>query len=311
MRNRNKEDVNMTLQQLKYVIAIADNNSFNKAATKLYISQPSLSASIRMLEEELEFSLFNRTSKGITITDEGYDFIEKARIVLDQFHALENKSLKKRKKYNFGVSSQHYGFAVRAFSDLVRSEGIEECRFNYYEEKTTDIIEHVVAAQMELGIIFMNTFNKNVIKNILKRNNLTFHKLVECNICVMVHESHPLAKQEMLTEEDLTDYPFIAFESGKHNSHYFAEEYLNEDTENVNIEVSDRACMMMLMQELNAYTHVAGIASENIVNKEFVIIPIDEKKKTEVGYIKKANIELSEYGKKYIDKLISTINKQG
>ena len=140
MRNRNKEDVNMTLQQLKYVIAIADNNSFNKAATKLYISQPSLSASIRMLEEELEFSLFNRTSKGITITDEGYDFIEKARIVLDQFHALENKSLKKRKKYNFGVSSQHYGFAVRAFSDLVRSEGIEECRFNYYEEKTTDII---------------------------------------------------------------------------------------------------------------------------------------------------------------------------
>ena len=108
----------MTLQQLKYVVAVADTRNITEAARRVFISQPSLTAAIQDLENEMNLVIFNRTNKGVTITNEGDEFLSYARQVLEQAALLED-----RYKGNvggntiFSVSCQHYSFAVNAFVD--------------------------------------------------------------------------------------------------------------------------------------------------------------------------------------------------
>jgi DNA-binding transcriptional LysR family regulator len=73
----------MNIQQMKYVVAVANNGSFREAAKKLYITQPSLSNGIRELEEEIGVTLFTRTNKGALITEEGRIFLEHAEKILN------------------------------------------------------------------------------------------------------------------------------------------------------------------------------------------------------------------------------------
>ena len=77
----------MTLQQIKYVIGIAETGSFNKAADKLYVSQPSLTSTIHALEDELGILIFNRTGRGVTLTNDGTEFISLAR---ELYHNYQN-----------------------------------------------------------------------------------------------------------------------------------------------------------------------------------------------------------------------------
>ena len=78
----------MTLMQMKYAIAVADTKSMNEAARSLFITQPSLSASIKELENEIGVELFKRTNRGITVTPEGEEFLGYARQVVEQLRAL-------------------------------------------------------------------------------------------------------------------------------------------------------------------------------------------------------------------------------
>lgn len=109
----------MTLQQLKYAIAVADNGSMNEAAKKLFISQPSLSGMIKELEEEVDMQIFLRSNRGILITPGGEEFLGYARQVVEQYRLMEDRFVEKKVKKNFSVSAQHYTFAVKAFVELV------------------------------------------------------------------------------------------------------------------------------------------------------------------------------------------------
>ena len=71
----------MKLNQLKYVIAIADTQSMNEAAKQLFIAQPSLSGAVKEIEKELGFEIFNRTNKGVEVTKQGAEFIAYAKQV--------------------------------------------------------------------------------------------------------------------------------------------------------------------------------------------------------------------------------------
>ena len=83
----------MNINQLKYVLEIAASSSMREASTKLYISQPALSASIRELEEELGILIFERTNKGISLTDEGREFLFYAKKAVGQYEILEERYL--------------------------------------------------------------------------------------------------------------------------------------------------------------------------------------------------------------------------
>ncbi|MCI9156902.1 MAG: LysR family transcriptional regulator, partial [Lawsonibacter sp.] len=123
----------MTLQQLKYVIAIADSGSVNSAAKSLFISQPSLSSAVKDLEEEIGFELFRRSNRGVTITAEGEEFLNYARQVCEQYTLLEERFVTGRSRKKFSVSTQHYTFAINAFVEMVRKVGMEEYEFSMLE----------------------------------------------------------------------------------------------------------------------------------------------------------------------------------
>lgn len=106
----------MTIQQLKYVIKTVECGSITEAARQLFISQPSLSAALKDIETEFGIEIFYRTSKGISLSPDGIEFLSYARQIVEQAELLEQRyNNKKPSKQLCSVSTQHYAFAVNAF----------------------------------------------------------------------------------------------------------------------------------------------------------------------------------------------------
>ncbi|WP_019230416.1 LysR family transcriptional regulator [Sedimentibacter sp. B4] len=295
----------MTLQQLRYAIAIADCNSMNKAAQSLFISQPSLSASIRDLENEIGITIYKRTNRGITITPEGDEFLGYARQVAEQYELINQRYVdKKSVKKKFSVSTQHYSFAVKAFVEMVKQFGMDEYEFAVHETKTYEVIENVKNFKSELGILYLNDFNRKVITKILKENNLVFKELFQCKTYVYLWKGNPLAEKDLITMEDLEEYPCLSFDQGMNNSFYFAEEVLSANVYKKIIKANDRATLLNLMVGLNAYTLCSGIICEELNGNDYKAIPLDSDEVMSIGYIARKNTTMSQLGHKYVDELI-------
>ncbi|MGD9566928.1 MAG: LysR family transcriptional regulator [Sedimentibacter sp.] len=295
----------MTLQQLRYAITIADCNSMNKAAQSLFISQPSLSAAIKELENEIGITIYKRTNRGITITPEGEEFLGYARQVAEQYELINRRYVDKNSlKKKFSVSMQHYSFAVKAFVELVKQFGMDEYEFAVHETKTYEVIENVKNFKSELGILYLNDFNRKVLTKIFKENNLVFTDLFECKTFVYLWKGNPLANKELITMEDLEEFPCLSFDQGMNNSFYFAEEVLSANVYKKIIKANDRATLLNLMVGLNAYTLCSGIICEELNGDDYKAVPLDSDEVMSIGYIARNNTTMSHLGKKYIDELI-------
>ena len=301
----------MTLQQLHYIIGVSESGSFNKAAENLYVSQPSLTSAIKEVEKEFNISIFNRSSKGISLTQDGKEFIQYARQIYAQYENLLEKfgeGFQRKKK--FSVSCQHYSFATKSFVELVKKFGTSEYEFSIFETKTLDVIENVATQKSEIGILYMSDFNRKAIKKILNANDLVFEKLIDCNAYVYLWKNHTLAKKTSISLEELKDYPCLSFDQGGNSSFYFAEEILTENEYPKPIKTSDRATNLNLMVGLNGYTLCSGIICEELNGSNFVAVPFKSDKENpnsviEIGYILKKNIILSKTGEEYIEQLKS------
>lgn len=294
----------MTLTQLKYVITVAGENSLNDAAKVLYITQPSLSAAIKSLEKELGFDLFIRSKSGIILTAKGAEFIGYAKSVMEQYALLDAKYISHTNvKKKFSVSMQHYTFAVDAFAELVKQYGMDAYEFEVHETKTYEVIENVKNQKSELGILYVNDYNKHVLNKIFTESRLIFNPLFECGVYVYLWKGHPLAHQKRLSLEDLQDYPCLAFEQGKHNSFYFAEEVLSTYHYKRFIRANDRATLLNLMVRLNGYTLCCGIICEDLNGNDYCAIKLDSDEKMTIGYISRKDAPLSQIGEKYLEAL--------
>lgn len=300
----------MTLQQLRYIIAIQDAGSYNKAASGLFISQPSLSAAVKDLEKEIGITIFIRNNRGITLTADGSEFLGYARQVMEQYRLLNERFIEKESVHKkFSVSMQHYSFAVKAFVELVRRFGMEEYEFSLYETKTYDVIEHVKNFRSEIGVLYQNEFNKKVISKLLNDKDLVFTPLFTCGVYVYLWKGNPLSQKAKLTMKDLEDYPCIAFEQGENNSFYLAEEVLSTYAYKRLIRISDRATSLNLMIELNAYTLCSGIICAELNGGDYIAIPLEIDEKMTIGYITHKGVTMSNMGKLYIDELAKYKNE--
>lgn len=294
----------MTLQQLKYVVAVAETGTITEAADKLYISQPSLTNAIHELEKEMNIQIFNRTNKGISLSKEGEDFLGYARQVLEQAAILEDKYKGSGGgKKQFCVSTQHYSFAVNAFVDLIKEYGQDEYDFSLRETQTYEIIEDVARMKSEIGILFLNDFNETVIRKILKSHDLEFHGLFVAKPHVFISRRHPLADSAMITNEQLAPYPYLSFEQGEHNSFYFSEEIFSDSERKKNIRVRDRATLFNLLIGLNGYTVCSGVIDENLNGRDIIAVPLAEESDMHVGYITHRKGMVSRLGATYLDAL--------
>ena len=300
----------MTIQQLKYIITISENGSLNKAAEVLFITQPSLTSAVRELEKELGITLFNRGGKGVTLTNDGTEFLQYARQVVAQYDRLLEKygrSGTLRKK--FGISTQHYSFAVKSFVEMVKQFDTDEYEFAIRETKTSEVIEDVTTGKSEVGILYLSDFNRKAIGKFLKTNQLEFHPLILCEPYVYLWKGHPLAKQKSIRLAELRDYPCLSFEQGPGGSFYFAEEILSTYDYIRTIKATDRATMLNLMVGLNGYTLCSGIICEELNGPDYVAIAFEAEEeeiaagRMEIGYIVKQNMILSKLAEQYIREL--------
>ncbi len=299
----------MTLQQLHYAITIAEAGSLNKAAEILYISQPSLSSSMRELEKEIGITIFNRNGRGVTLTQDGADFLLYARQVYTQYESLMDKYGKSNNlKKKFGVSTQHYSFAVKAFVEMVKDFDTSQYEFAIRETKTRDVIFDVANMRSEIGILYLSSFNRAAISKLLRAGGLTFHHLIDCHAYVYLWSGHPLAKNKSISFEDLKDYPCLSFEQGDASSFYFAEEILSTKEYIRTIKANDRATMLNLMVGLGGYTLCSGIICEELNGDNYLAVPFEtdpeeESDVMEIGYITKRDMALSTIGKRYIEEI--------
>lgn len=294
----------MTLQQLKYVIEIANQGSMNEAAKRLFLSQPSLSNAIKDLEKELQITIFERSNKGITLTKEGIEFLSYARQVVEQADLLENRYLNaKPSPQHFSVSTQHYAFAVNAFVNIVKQHAHEEYEFALRETKTFEIIEDVKNMRSEIGILYINDFNEKVIRKLLKDAQLQFNKLFTAEPHIFISIHNPLAKQKIVKISDLEPYPYLSFDQGEYNSFHFSEEILSTLSRPKSIRVNDRATLFNLLIGLNGYTISTGVLSSDLNGNEIIPVPLDCDESITVGWISYKNTMLSKLALAYIEAL--------
>ncbi len=292
----------MKLQQLRYVVKVAECGSITEASRRLFVSQPSITASIRDLENEMGVHIFERTNKGVIVSEEGETFLGYARQVLDQADLLEGKYKGTSEQVpHFSVSCQHYSFAVNAFVDVIREFDAARYDFTLREEQTHEIIEDVAHMKSELGILYLSEHNREVIERMLAANELVFEGLFCAAPHVFVCADHPLADHASVTLEDHEYYPFLSYEQGSYNSFYYSEELTSTFERRKNIRVRDRATLFNLVMGLNGYTVCSGVISHELNGPGIISIPLDVDEYMEIGIITRKNTTLTRYGQAYID----------
>ncbi len=280
----------------------------NEAAKQLFITQPSLSNAIRDLEKELNIKIFFRNPKGITLTKDGIEFLSYARQIVEQTELLEDRYKNPNaKRQLFSVSSQHYAFVVNAFVSLLKETEMEDYELFLRETRTWEIIDDVNNFRSEIGVLFLNNYNREVLLKLLDDHKLSQTHLFTAKPHVFVSKTNPLAQKKSISLDDLADYPYLSYEQGIHNSFYFAEEILSQVHHKKSIVVSDRATLFNLLIGLNGYTVATGILNSNLNGDNIVSIPLDYDDEIELIYIKHEKAVLSDMGEKFIAYLLDEV----
>ena len=293
----------ITLQQLRYFVEVAAEGSISAAADLLFVAQPTLSAALKDLEGRVGSPLFLRSTRGVTLTEDGAEFLGYARQVTEQAELLEQRYLGRApSKRLLAVSTQHYSFVVDAFARMVTASGAAEYAFSLRETRTWDIIEDVRTLRSELGVLYRNDFNRNVIDKLLRDSGLAFTPLFLATPHIFVARTNPLAARSRVTLDDLDELPRLTFDQGANNSFYFAEEILSTRSTKQDIRVSDRATIFNLMIGLGGYTISTGIISDDL-DPSIVAVPLDVDERIEIGWIGQSSISLTAQAQRFVDEM--------
>lgn len=293
----------MRLQQLRYVIDIAESGSINAVAHSEFISQSSLSVAVRDLEREFGIKIFNRSSRGITLTSDGVEFLGYARQVVEQADLLQNRYASgATPQGRLSVSSQHYAFAVQAFIDFVTRHEGHGSEFTLRETRTANIIDDVRGFRSDLGILYLSTSNEKALRHRLDTAGLVFSSLFKAKPHVFVRENHPLAGHSIIRIKDLEPYPRYTFEQGSESSFFLSEEPLSTLAHDRQIIVSDRATMTSLLKGYDGFLISTGVRSDEMFNG-ILSIPLETDELMNVGYVVHGERKLSNLALDYISLL--------
>lgn len=296
----------MNITQIRYVLEIASSKSMREAATKLFVSQPALSASISELEDELGILIFERTNKGISITDEGREFMTYAKKAVSQYEILEDRYLSKDSdKEQFSVSTQHFNFPVKAFTNVIKQYEPEKFVFELHETKTKDVLEDVRTMKSEVGIISFSGSNEGVLRKLIKEYALDFVLLMRRETYAYVWENHEYANRTEISLEELKDYPCVSFDQSDDSNFYLTEEAMSDYNFNKVVKSDDRATSMEIISELHGYSIGSGMLSgEDAILKGMVSIKLKEEDPLYIGYITRKGSTMSVYGRAFVDELM-------
>lgn len=295
----------MTILQLKYAVVISTSVSMREASGKLFVSQPALSSTIRDLEDEIGLKIFERTNKGISLTEEGNEFLRFAKQAVNQYELVEHRYLDSgHGKEYYTISMQHYVFAVHAFVDTIAERNSERFSYLIQETKTDEVLLNVRDYKSEIGVLAYSESNKNVMKKLLREYELEFHPLMLCDTYAYLSKTHPLAERTELSVEELREYPCVSFDQTNETHFYLSEEALSGYEFEKIIRTNDRATSCEIMTMLNGFAIGTGMMINSLALKDaFVSIKLKEEDPLTIGYIIKKKHVMSEFGKLYIKEL--------
>lgn len=290
----------MNIQQLRYVVAIANSGTFREAAEKMYVSQPSLSISVRDLEKELGFKIFRRTSSGTFLTRRGMEFYEKSQELVKGFDIFQNQYANpEEEKDEFSVASQHYDFlppTITAFSERYP----DYKNFRIFESTTVQILDEVAQGHSEIGIIYLNNQNKKGIMQRVEKLGLEVIELIPCHTHIYLREGHPLAQKEELVMEDLADLPTVRFTQEKDEYLYYSENFVDTSASSQMFNVTDRATLNGILERTDAYATGSGFLDSDSVNG-ITVIRLKDNLDNRMVYVKREEVELSQAGTLFVE----------
>lgn len=295
----------MNINQIRYVLKVAESSSMREAATGLYVSQPALSASIRELEEELGILIFERTNKGISLTEDGREFLSYAKKVVAQYEVLEDRYISVgRDKEQFSVSTQHYNFAIKSFTEVIKQFEPEKFLFSIHETRTSEVLENVRDFKSEIGIVSYSGANEALIKKLIREYQLEFTPLMRRETYIYFWKNHKLAKRKTIALEELKTYPCISFDQSDDSNFYLTEEAMADYDYDKMIKSDDRATTMELIATLGGYSIGSGMLSgDDAILKGLVSVKLKEEDPLTIGYIVRRGSSLSKYGEAYISEI--------
>ena len=290
----------MNIQQLRYVVAIANSGTFREAAEKMYVSQPSLSISVRDLEKELGFKIFRRTSSGTFLTRRGMEFYEKAQELVKGFDVFQNQYANpEEEKDEFSIASQHYDFlppTITTFSQRYP----DYKNFRIFESTTVQILDEVAQGHSEIGIIYLNNQNQKGIMQRVEKLGLEVIELIPFQTHIYLREGHPLAKKKELVMDDLAELPTVRFTQEKDEYLYYSENFVDTSASSQMFNVTDRATLNGILERTNAYATGSGFLDSDSVNG-ITVIPLNDNLNNRMVYVKREEVDLSQAGTLFVE----------
>lgn len=296
----------MTLQQLKYVVATEECGSISDASEKLFIAQPSLSKSIRLLEEELGFTIFARDRKGVNTTPEGREFLGYAKRVLEQSDRLEQRFGKERGKAphyrkRIHISSQPVYPAIEAFASVLKEFGGSEYTFTLSCMPLLQVMENVLSRKSELGVLVIHEENRKILEKMFRDNELEFVSVYKTEPAAWMGEDHPLADRSGITAQEIQMWPVVSYEASSPGTAYLSGNMDLGHSFLKNIQVSSAAEIPCILKAVKGIY----IAGQDFLKKEdgLCCVPILDESEIEVGIINFKNTYWSSLGSLFMEEM--------
>ena len=293
----------MTIQQCKYVLEIAKTGSFSQAAKQLFISQSSLSVSVKALEQELNIKIFERSGNGVYLTNAGAEFVRYAAQIADNDALIAERYSSQNVQEKLYIATQHYDFIADIFGKYLADTTAESYKFSIKEIETHNVIHEVETAYSDIGIIGIKDSDFEIMKRYLGMKNISFTPFLKAAPHVFLRKQHPLAQRKKLRYAELKEYPYVSYEQGEHSSSFFTEEITDASYISKQIEISDRATLMNVLLVTDSYTVGTGIMPSALNKGDIVSIPLDSEEFYIIGYLLNVSRKVSAVTQKFIDLL--------
>ncbi|WGX75399.1 LysR family transcriptional regulator [Paraclostridium bifermentans] len=298
----------MKLEQIVYALEIARCGSISKAAKNLLLTQPNLSLSIKNLEDDIGFKIFERLPRGVAVTTKGTQFLEYAESIcrdVENINTIGSNS-NSLTPINFSLSTQSFSYIMDNFLNLHSNYANSVTSFKIKHSHYFEVLDDVVRKQADIGIISISNEHLDLWNKLFKSKNIEFNPITSGKLHGYILDSHPLFDKENLVIEDLFEYPLVTCNHDDYNALYSNDFYKNKLSFKNNIQVSDYGALVYTMESLNAVTVI--IKLENSYTKLYFnnshegrYIPIDNLPEITLGWIKLNDSPISSIASEFIN----------
>lgn len=298
----------MKLEQIVYALEIARCGSMSKAAKNLLLTQPNLSSSIKNLEDDIGFKIFQRLPRGVSVTTKGTQFLEYAESIckdVENINAIGSNS-NSLTPINFSLSTQSFSYIMDNFLALHSNYNSNITNFKIKHSHYFEVLDDVVRKQADIGIISISNEHMDLWNKLFKSKNIEFNPITSGKLHGYILDSHPLFNKEDLVIEDLFEYPLVTCNHDDYNALYSNDFYKNKLSFKNNILVSDYGALIYTMESVNAATIILKL--ENSYTKLYFdsshkgrYVNIDILPKITLGWIKLIDSPISSIASEFID----------